>query len=57
MITDLRMNTELCGWVTGSVTQIDTTTLFNQMEQWKVDYIAKTDTWTDEQKASFFSMG
>lgn len=55
MITDLRMNTELCGWVTGSVTQIDTTTLFNQMEQWKADYIAKTNTWTDEQKALFLA--
>ena len=55
MITDLRMNTELCGWVTGTVTQIDTSTLFNQMEQWKTEYIANTNNWTDEQKALFLA--
>lgn len=55
MITDLRMNTELCGWVTGTVTQIDTTTLFNQMEQWKADYIAKTNTWTTDQENKFLT--
>ena len=53
MITDLRMSTELCGWVTGTVTQIDTTTLFNQMEQWKKEYIEKTNTWTTEQEQAF----
>ena len=55
MITDLRMNTELCGWVTGTVTQIDTTTLFNQMEQWKNEYIAKSNNWTTEQKNLFLA--
>lgn len=55
MITDLRMNTELCGWVTGTVTQIDTSTLFNQMEQWKADYIAKTNTWTSTQEQEFLN--
>ena len=55
MITDLRMNTELCGWVTGTVTQIDTTTLFNQMEQWKADYIARTNTWTTDQENKFLT--
>lgn len=53
MITDLRMNTELCGWVTGTVTQIDTSTLYNQLEKWKEEYIAKTNTWTDEQENIF----
>lgn len=55
MITDLRMNTELCGWVTGTVTQIDTTTLFNQLEQWKKEYIEKTNTWTTEQEQAFLN--
>ena len=55
MITDLRMNAELCGWVTGTVTQIDTTTLFNQMEQWKADYIARTNTWTTDQENKFLT--
>lgn len=53
MITDLRMNTELCGWITGTVTQIDTSTLFNQLEKWKEEYIAKTNTWTTEQENIF----
>ena len=55
MITDLRMSTELCGWVTGTVTQIDTTTLFNQLEQWKSEYIEKTNTWTTEQENIFIT--
>lgn len=55
MITDLRMSTELCGWVTGTVTQIDTTTLFNQLEQWKKEYIEKTNTWTTEQEQAFLN--
>lgn len=55
MITDLRMSTELCGWVTGTVTQIDTTTLFNQLEQWKSEYIEKTNTWTTEQEQVFLN--
>ena len=55
MITDLRMSTELCGWVTGTVTQIDTTTLFNQLEQWKSEYIEKTNTWTTEQEQAFLN--
>lgn len=32
MIEDTRGNTELCGWVTGLIKQIDTTTLFQQFE-------------------------
>lgn len=31
-ITDTRMNQDVCGWVTGVVKQLDTTTLFNQFE-------------------------
>ena len=54
-ITDLRMNTELCGWVTGTVTQIDTSTLFNQLEQWKTEYIEATNTWTTEQEQAFLN--
>ena len=54
-ITDLRMNTELCGWVTGTVTQIDTSTLFNQLEQWKKEYIEATNTWTSTQEQEFLN--
>ena len=31
-ITDTRPNNEVCGWITGLIEQIDTTTLFNQYE-------------------------
>jgi len=33
-ITDLRLNTELCGIVHGTVEQVDTTTLFDQYLSW-----------------------
>jgi len=33
-ITDLRLNTDLCGIVHGTVNQVDTTTLFNQYQTW-----------------------
>ena len=49
------MNTELCGWVTGTVTQIDTSTLFNQLEQWKKEYIEATNTWTSTQEQEFLN--
>lgn len=55
MVTDTRLNTELCGLVTGVVTQIDTTTLFNQLEQWKKEYIEATNTWTTEQERAFLN--
>lgn len=55
MVTDTRLNTELCGLVTGVVTQIDTTTLFNQLEQWKTEYIEATNTWTSEQEQAFLN--
>lgn len=41
-ITDLRLNTELCGIVHGTVDQVDTTTLFNQYQ-----------TWLDEKKTEY----
>lgn len=31
-ITDTRSNSEVCGWVTGIIDQMDTTTLFNQLQ-------------------------
>lgn len=33
-ITDLRLNSELCGIVHGAVNQVDTTTIFNQYTAW-----------------------
>lgn len=33
-ITDLRLDNELCGIVTGVIDQVDTTTIFNQFMEW-----------------------
>lgn len=58
-ITDTRLNTEVCGWVTGTVTQIDTTTLFEQFndyfEQFKTSSEDEFNEWEAEQKADFES--
>ena len=53
MVKDLRLNTELCGIVTGQVTQIDTTTLYAQLEGFKDDYAKNIQKWEQEQKSSF----
>lgn len=37
-ITDQRLNNELCGVVHGVVDQVDTTTIFNQYQNWFNDY-------------------
>ena len=44
-ITDLRMNSEMCGYVACLVEQLDTTTLFNQYQDWykRVTGEAETD--------------
>ena len=56
-ITDTRMNQDVCGWVTGVVKQLDTTTLFNQFEsyfdEFKQFYENDYANWTDEQKAEY----
>lgn len=40
LITDTRPNTNLCGFVTGVVQQVDTTTLFNQYQEVTLNNIA-----------------
>lgn len=37
-IADTRMNTELCGIVHGVIDQVDTTTIFNQYQDWFNEY-------------------
>lgn len=44
-ITDTRMNQNVCGWVTGVVDQLDTTTLFNQFDAW---YNEQTASWQEQ---------
>lgn len=56
-IEDTRANTELCGWVTGLIEQVDTDTLWTQWQaQWKNFMSAadtENDTWQAEQRAAF----
>lgn len=57
VITDQRLNTELCGIVTGVIEQADTTEIFQQfttyLEQFKTTYIADIGDWTQAQENSF----
>lgn len=38
-ITDIRSSNNLCGWITGLINQMDTTTLFNQYQSAQSDFI------------------
>lgn len=42
-IEDTRANTELCGWVTGVIKQLDSTTLFAQFEQLFTDFMYESE--------------
>lgn len=56
-ITDLRLNNELCGIVHGTVDQVDTTTLFNQYQDWinqkKNEFDSDLVDYTDIKKEEF----
>lgn len=52
-VKDLRLDTAVCGIVTGQVTQIDTSTIYAQLEGFKDDYAEKIRKWEQEQKSSF----
>lgn len=58
-IQDTRMNQDVCGWVTGVVKQLDTTTLFNQFEtyfqEFKENNQADYEEWTETQKQAWLS--
>lgn len=58
-IQDTRMNQDICGWVTGVVKQLDTTTLFNQFEtyfqEFKENNQADYEEWTETQKQAWLS--
>ena len=55
-ITDQRLNSSLCGIVTGVIKQADTTEIFNQFEaylsEFKTTYIADITDWTQTQETS-----
>ncbi|MFE4523413.1 hypothetical protein ACFRCQ_15090, partial [Cytobacillus firmus] len=56
-ITDQRLNTALCGIVHGTVTQVDTTTIFNQYQAWFNDITSSVegeiDAWQAVQQQEF----
>lgn len=49
-ITDLRLNTELCGIVANQLQHVDTTTLFNQYQSWLDNIIQEGETWLENTK-------
>lgn len=52
-IQDTRANKNLCGWVTGLVDQVDTTTLFDQWSAAYSENIAEMESWEVTQKTAF----
>lgn len=58
-IQDLRLSSEYCGLVTGLIDQIDLTGIFNQFEQYflefKQNHEADFDKWSAEQKQEFLT--
>lgn len=53
MITDTRLNTQICGIVTGLVKEIDTTTLYNQLQAAIVEKGLEMNTWIQGAKDYF----
>lgn len=52
-INDNRLNSELCGLVTGTVDQVDTTTLYNQLQAHIEEKSIDMKTWIEEAKEYF----
>lgn len=52
-IQDTRANKNLCGWVTGLIDQVDTTTLFDQWSAAYSENIAEMESWEVTQKTAF----
>ena len=57
MITDTRPNSEVCGWVSGLIDQVDTTALFTQFQAALNDFITNESAtfadWSAEQRSSY----
>lgn len=47
-ITDTRADTNLCGWVTGLITQVDTTTLFKQWQSAYMEFYIEFTSWFND---------
>lgn len=58
-VYDQRLNSDVCGYVTGYIDQVDTSTIFDQYQSWFNSYsslkASEFNTWTDAQKDSFIS--
>lgn len=52
-ITDLRLNSELCGIVANQLQHVDTTTLFNQYQAWYERVTGEAETDIETMKANF----
>ena len=52
-ITDTRLNTEICGIVTQTINEIDTTTLYNQLQSHIQEKSLDMSTWINEAKEYF----
>ena len=52
-ITDTRQDTSICGWITGLINQVDTSTLFLQWQSAYEQYFAQMESWKATQQASF----
>lgn len=57
LISDTRPNNDVCGWITGLINQMDTTTLFEQYEAAQNDFITEKTTeyeaWEGNQQNNF----
>lgn len=52
-IEDQRANTTYCGWVTGIITQVDTSTLFLQWQNAYESFYQQMQTWMTTERAAF----
>lgn len=52
-IKDTRLDNAVCGLVTGLVETIDTTTLYNQLETWRLEFMEQKETQLAEWIATF----
>lgn len=52
-ITDTRANSSVCGWITGLIDQVDTSTLFAQWQTAYEEFYAQMEAWEIQQKNAF----
>lgn len=52
-ITDTRPDSNVCGWVTGLIQQVDTATLFNQWQTAYEEFYADSLSWREDQESDF----